>query len=145
MSRWPRRMAALRSLLAALLSSALAGEEPAPGPAPLLLYAFYDRTRPCCATAALAGIAHLREALGQRQEVALLLVDVTPGATPAEARAAAAAAGLADAELRCDPQRALAASLGIAIEGAIVYGLCRPGEPPLVLRSPAEVQRALAR
>lgn len=130
--------------LALCLAGALAGAEPPSCHGPATIYAFLDRSSPCCAGPALAGLARLR-AWAESEGLALVAVDITPGADEAAAAAAAAAHGLEGLGLRCDPARALAAELGVAPAGPITYVVPLPDGGRAVCASPAQVRRALGR
>ena len=128
-----------------VLSGTWAGAKPElPAAGPVVL-AMYDRNGTCCGgpAAALAGLANLRAALPAVGGPVLVAVDVTAGATPEQATAAASLHRTDGIPLLVDPARATAAGLGVTLDMTMTYVVRKADGGIEVVHSPAQVRRKL--
>jgi hypothetical protein len=127
------------------LSGTWVGTQPTLPATGAVVMAMYDRNGTCCGgpAAALAGLANLQTALSGRTDVALLAVDVTTGATPELAAAAAKQHHVETLPLLVDAARASAKAMAVEIDMTMTYVVRKSDGTQEVVHSPARVKKVL--
>ncbi len=128
-----------------VLSGSWVGDKPAIAADAVTVLAMYDRNGTCCGgpAAALAGLGNLRTALKERSGVVLVAVDVTTGATPEQATAAAKLHFTDGIPLLVDGERATAKALAVEIDMTMTYVIRQADGTQAVVFSPNQVKKKL--
>lgn len=127
------------------LAGTWAGDKPAIAADSTVVLAMIDRNGTCCGgpAAALAGLGNLRSALAGKAGIVLVEVDVTAGATAAQAVEAARLHHVDGLPLLVDGERATAKALSVEIDMTMTYVVRRPDGAQEVVFSPNQVKKKL--
>ncbi|MBN8524876.1 MAG: hypothetical protein J0M02_06055 [Planctomycetes bacterium] len=127
------------------LAGAWAGDKPAIAPDSTVVLAMIDRNGTCCGgpAAALAGLGNLRTALASKPGIVLVEIDVTAGATAAQAVEAAKLHHVDGLPLLVDGERATAKALQVEIDMTMTYVVRKADGGQEVVFSPNQVKKKL--
>lgn len=127
------------------LAGTWAGDKPATPADATVVLAMIDRNGTCCGgpAAAMAGLGNLRSALSGKTGIVLITVDITAGATAAQAVEAARLHHVDGLPLLLDGARATAKAMQVDVDMTMTYVIRRPDGSQDVVFSPNQARKKL--